>query len=150
MKIFIFSLFLICAHATVSFKTGKIQISKTILNIELAETPEQHEQGLMFRKKLEDGKGMLFIFSDTSERRFWMKNTFLPLSIAFFDDQKKIINILDMKPADSEMQTDFPTYDSAGPAKYALEVPVGWFQKHKIKSGDKFEFISTTNKTNHK
>jgi uncharacterized membrane protein (UPF0127 family) len=136
--------------AEAAFKKAKIQINNNQLEVELAENSQQQAQGLMFRKKLGEGKGMLFIFSDAEARRFWMKNTFIPLSIAFFDEQKSILNILDMKPAESEMQSDFPTYDSVGAAKYALEVPVGWFQKHKIKVGDKFTFVSTANKTPHK
>jgi uncharacterized membrane protein (UPF0127 family) len=157
MKLIAVTIFLLLANFSVvsgaaesSFKKAKIQINNNQLEVELAENSQQQAQGLMFRKKLDEGKGMLFVFSDISTRRFWMKNTFIPLSIAFFSEQKSILNILDMKAAESEMQNDFPTYDSVGAAKYALEVPVGWFQKHKIKVGDKFVFVSTANKTHRK
>jgi uncharacterized membrane protein (UPF0127 family) len=64
-----------------------------------------------------------------------MKNTFVPLSIAYFDKNKKLINVLDMTPVTSEMQNPTETYSSAGPAQYALEMPQGWFERNKIKPG---------------
>jgi uncharacterized membrane protein (UPF0127 family) len=91
----------------------------------------------MYRKTLKEGEGMLFIFSDSKPRRFWMKNTFVDLSIAYLDEHKTIIDILDMKAVKSELEINLPTYPSSGPAKFALEVPLGWFKKHKIKLGDK-------------
>jgi hypothetical protein len=68
---------------------------------------------------------------------FWMKNTRIPLSIAFFDESQKLINALDMDPATSDSP---PLYHSEAPAKYALEVPKGWFAKHRIRRGMKFSF----------
>jgi uncharacterized membrane protein (UPF0127 family) len=142
MKLFPVLLFFLLSTAQAeTFKTGKIKIKDQILKIELAESAGQHSQGLMFRKKLEDGNGMLFIFSDSQVRSFWMKNTFIPLSIAYFSEKKVLIDLQDMAASKSEMQNEYPSYVSAGPAKYALEVPIGWFKKHKIKSGDSFEFL---------
>jgi uncharacterized membrane protein (UPF0127 family) len=122
----------------VEFKTKKLSLGKQTLTVELAETEEQTAQGLMFRKELKEGTGMLFIFPSEELRSFWMKNTFVPLSIGFFNAKKELIDIQDMAPAASEMQTNFPSYQSKGPAQYALEVPKGWFAKHKIKLRDKF------------
>jgi len=122
----------------VEFKTKKLSLGKQTLTVELAETEEQTAQGLMFRKELKEGTGMLFIFPSEELRSFWMKNTFVPLSIGFFNAKKELIDIQDMAPAASEMQTNFPSYQSQGPAQYALEVPKGWFAKHKIKLRDKF------------
>lgn len=147
MKTLLFSLLVplvLCAAPVKSgtqFKTSKLKIGGQVLTVELAETTQQQGLGLMFRKKMPEDKGMLFIFPDTQMRSFWMKNTFLALSIGFFDQEKKLIDIQDMSPAKSEMQTDFPTYQSTAPAKYALEVNQGWFTKHKIKVGDRFELI---------
>lgn len=129
------------AEAKISFKKSKIKVANQVLEVELAETQAQHERGLMFRTELKDGHGMLFIFEDYETRAFWMKNTFVPLSIAYFDTDKKLVNMLDMKPAMSSAQTEFPNYPSEGPAKYALEVPQGWFKRKGIKKGASFSFV---------
>jgi uncharacterized protein len=99
----------------------------------MAVTPEQHERGLMYRKSLPEGQGMLFVFSKAQEQRFWMMNTVIPLSIGYFSSEKKLIKILDMFPP-SKDQTKLPTYPSGGPAMYALEVPLGWFRRNGIKT----------------
>lgn len=126
------------ANAEVQFSKKKIQVGPVSVTVEIADTPEKTSHGLMYRQKLEEGTGMLFVFPDEEPRSFWMKNTFVPLSIGFFDSKKKLIDIQDMEPVKSEMQSDLPTYPSRGPAQYALEVPKGWFKKHKIKIGTKF------------
>ena len=128
-------------HAEVAFRQTKIKIKDQTLLVELADTPSQHAQGLMFRKKLDDGRGMIFVFPNAEIRSFWMKNTFIPLSVGFFDENKKLIDIQDMAATISEMQSDLPSYQSRGPAMYALEVNQGWFKKHKIKPGDRFDFL---------
>jgi uncharacterized membrane protein (UPF0127 family) len=140
MKFFValFLGFVFSSANAVEFKTKKLFLGKQTLVVELAETEEQTAQGLMYRKELKEGTGMLFIFPGEAERSFWMKNTFVPLSIGFFNAKKELIDIQDMAPAVSEMQTNFPSYQSKGPAQYALEVPKGWFAKHKIKLREKF------------
>ena len=84
---------------------------------------------------------MLFIFPDVQPRGFWMKNTFIPLAIGYFNGKKELIDIQEMAAATSEMQKDYPTYVSKEPAQYALEVPTGWFSKHNIKLGQTFKLI---------
>lgn len=101
-------------------------------NVEIAATSEEHAQGLMGRSELCDNCGMLFIFDDDEYRTFWMKNTKIPLSIAFIDKNGIINDIQDMKP----YQT-FPTYSSKYPAKFALEVNQGWFKINNITTGSK-------------
>jgi uncharacterized protein len=125
----------------VDFKVQKLKLGSQVLNVEIAENDKQTSLGLMFRKSLADGSGMLFIFPGEEPRSFWMKNTFIPLSIGFFNAKKTLIDIQDMVPAVSEMQTSFPSYHSKSPAQYALEVPKGWFTKHKIKLGEKFQLL---------
>jgi uncharacterized membrane protein (UPF0127 family) len=127
------------AQGQVKFTTKIIKIANVNINAEIAEKENEHSQGLMFRQKLKEGRGMLFVFKDEQSRTFWMKNTFIPLSIGFFDSKKKLIDIQDMEPMKSEMDTDIKTYTSAGPAQFALEVPVGWFSRHKIKVGAQLE-----------
>tara|TARA_Y100000817_G_C16553792_1_gene409984 strand:- start:19 stop:486 length:468 start_codon:yes stop_codon:yes gene_type:complete len=119
---------------------AKIKVGKVILDVEVAKTPNHRQIGLMFRQKLEEGKGMLFIFDDESYRSFWMKNTFIPLSIAFFSKDKVLVDMQDMTPSTSVMQKQIPQYKSSKPATYALEVPRGWFRKVKINLGDRLEY----------
>lgn len=107
--------------------------------VELAENPEQHAQGLMYRKSLPQDQGMLFVFNEEAPRSFWMKNTFIPLSIAYIDARGKIIDIQDMSPVKSVLEKEPPSYQSKGPARYALEVNQGFFKKNRIKVGDQLK-----------
>jgi uncharacterized membrane protein (UPF0127 family) len=107
--------------------------------VEIAETPEQHERGLMFRDKLGKDDGMLFIFDNEQTRFFWMKNTMIDLSIGYFDGSGALVDIQEMKSGKGIPETALTTYPSAKPAKYALEMNPGWFQKNKIKMGTKLK-----------
>ena len=93
-------------------------------------------------KSLPEDKGMLFIFEHEHSLGFWMKNTLIPLSIGFFDAKQRLIDIQEMKPASSLMEREVPTYQSSGPALYALEMNEGWFKKHKIKVGARLQLVS--------
>jgi uncharacterized membrane protein (UPF0127 family) len=96
---------------------------------ELARTPEERAQGLMYRENLPQGRGMLFIFPDSQMRSFWMSNTFIPLDIAYLDAEMKIVDIQAMEPESLD------SHPSALPAMFALEVPLGWFAGKGIKVG---------------
>lgn len=96
---------------------------------ELARTPEEREMGLMYREDLPKGKGMLFIFPDALTRSFWMKNTFIPLDIAYLDAELRIVDIQAMEAESLDGHT------SAQPAMFALEVPLGWFEEMGIAVG---------------
>jgi uncharacterized membrane protein (UPF0127 family) len=115
----------------IELPTTVISIKGHTLAVELATTPTTRGCGLSHREDLPSNNGMLFIFPHTRPRSFWMKDTFIPLSIAFLDKSGQILNILDMVP----MQTD-PQYQSGQPAGYALEVNQGWFSAHGIEIGD--------------
>jgi uncharacterized membrane protein (UPF0127 family) len=119
------------AFADVSFKTSQLRIGSHPLKVEVAESDAQRMQGLMFREKMAPDDGMLFIFDEPAYHAMWMKNTLIPLSVAFIDANGVILNILDMEPQtlDSHM--------AAGPAVYAIETNKGWFDRKKIKAGDK-------------
>lgn len=127
------------AQTKVKFKKQKIELSykkqKKILNIDIAETEEQHAYGLMFREKLGKDEGMLFIFQNEERRDFWMKNTLVDLDIGYFNKNKTLIDIQQMKAVTSILQTDLPSYPSKGPAQYALEMSQGWFKKNKFPEG---------------
>lgn len=121
----------------ITFKKAQIQVAHKKIQVEIAQTPQQHQRGLMYREKLDQDGGMLFIFEKEDELSFWMKNTYVDLSIAYIDKNKKIVDIQEMK-ATSKMQiVEPPTYPSLKPAQYALEMNQGWFKKNKIKIGDK-------------
>ena len=107
-----------------------ILVGSIPLSVEIADTSYARDQGLMFRDSLEDDSGMIFIFPDCGIRGFWMKNTKIPLSIAFVDESGKILNIENMSPY------DINTKYSKGPAKYAIEVNIGWFDNKGISPGD--------------
>lgn len=108
-----------------------VKIAGHPLKVEVANTHESRSRGLMFRESMPPDDGMLFIFEDVGYHSMWMRNTPLPLSVAFIDSEGKILNILDMQP-----RTD-DTHTAAGPARYAIETNIGWFAKKKIRAGDK-------------
>jgi hypothetical protein len=101
------------------------------IQAEVANTDTTRATGLMFRRSLEGNRGMLFVFSARSTHCMWMKNTFVPLSVAFIDDDGRIVNIADMTPHDET------SHCAAAPVRYALEMNRGWFVSKGIKSGAK-------------
>ena len=110
---------------------SEIDIRDTKLEIETADTPFKRSVGLMYREELSPESGMLFIFPENQEQSFWMKDTHIPLSIAYIDEDGIIINIEDMEPLSLNSVT------SSGPCKYALEVNQGWFEENGIQAGSK-------------
>ncbi len=108
-----------------------VQLQAGMHNIvaEVARTPEQQQTGMMMRTEMATHEGMLFVFDDVSPRCFWMKNTLLPLSIAFIEDDGTIVNIAEMKPRSEA------SHCSEKPVRYALEMNQGWFSKRAIKPG---------------
>lgn len=124
----------------VTFETANLKLGSVNLKVEMAISDEQRARGLMFRRTLDSDAGMLFVFDQEEIQGFWMKNTFIPLSIGFFDANKILVDIQKMTPVKNEYQTNIPRYQSKVPAKYALEVPQGFFENHKIELGTKLEF----------
>ncbi|MNS66542.1 hypothetical protein D3C72_997610 [compost metagenome] len=118
-----------------AFEKKTATLGKIKIKIEVAETPQQHAQGLMFREKMGSDEGMLFIFSGEEPRSFWMKNTLMDLSIGFFTKDRILIDIQEMKSGKGVPDTMLASYVSAKPAKYALEMNKGWFDKMKVKLG---------------
>ncbi|WP_395685107.1 DUF192 domain-containing protein [Caenimonas koreensis] len=101
------------------------------IDAQVAQTGDQRMTGLMFRKEMPQHEGMLFVFEYPSQQCFWMRNTLLPLSIAFVADDGTIVNIDEMKP-----QTD-DSHCSLKPVRYVLEMNTGWFARKGIKAGAK-------------
>ncbi|HXX35761.1 MAG TPA: DUF192 domain-containing protein [Thermodesulfobacteriota bacterium] len=102
--------------------------------VEVAKTPEERNHGLMGRKHLGKDEGMLFIFETEDYHGFWMKDTVIPLSIAFIDKDGRIVSMTDMSPR--TLDSHLPT----APVLYALEMNKGWFSSHRIKTGDVVRF----------
>lgn len=111
--------------------TTVLRIGAHPLKVEVATDEEQRSRGLMFRKSLPRDEGMLFVFEDPGYYAMWMKNTLIPLSVAFVDREGVILNIADMQP-----QT-LDSHLANGPALYAIEANLGWFASHQVRAGDK-------------
>jgi len=109
-------------------KEGKVTVKA-----EIAVTDAQRQQGLMYRKTLKDGEGMLFVFQNDQILSFWMKNTLVPLSIAYIAYDGRILEIYDMQPGNLD-----PVRSSRS-VRYALEVPQGWFSRAGLGVGDRLE-----------
>lgn len=129
--------FLFRQEKEASLQTKMIKVSSgkrtTKLIVQVADTQKKRDKGLMFVGKLPENEGMLFVFSGKTYGGFWMKNTLIPLSIAFLDSDGKILKILDMLPCKEE---DCPSYDPELSYHYAIEVNLGWFDRNQIKVGD--------------
>lgn len=111
-----------------------VEIGAKKISAEIANTPEARQKGLMYRQKMSDDEGMLFVFPDSAPRCFWMKNTLIPLTAIFINDEQKIINAKDMQPLDES------THCSSAPAKYVLEVNQGWLTKYKLSAEKDVKF----------
>jgi uncharacterized protein len=117
-------------------RIAELKVSNVPITVEVADTPQASENGLMFRDALPEDHGMLFIFDQPKKASFWMKNTKIPLSIAYADSEGKILEIKSMKPLD---ETVVPSRSDE--VDYALEVNQGWFARHGITSGAKIDGI---------
>lgn len=109
--------------------TGNGQSQK--LTVELASTEPQREQGLMYRQSLDDSWGMLFLFPQEGMGGFWMKNTYVPLTIAYLAADGTVVDFKDGKPLDETVLTP------SAPYRYVLEVNQGWFTRHGFGAGTK-------------
>ncbi len=109
--------------------TTPISAGMHLIQAELAVTPDQQATGMMFRRQMGTNEGMLFVERSAAVRCFWMRNTLLPLTIAFVADDGTIVNLADMEPQSEA------SHCSAKPVRYALEMNQGWFAKHGIKAG---------------
>ena len=119
------------AQTVVELPTVPLAINGNKLTVEVARTTEQQMTGLMYRFSLKPDHGMVFVFDRSEQRAFWMKNTNIPLSIAFVAADGRIVNIEDMAPRDET------SHFSVGPAMYAIEMRKGWFAERGIKAGDR-------------
>jgi uncharacterized protein len=117
-------------------KTVRLSCRGIEVLAEVARTEEEMAKGLMFRTELRDGRGMLFAYTTDERLSFWMKNTLIPLSIAYMAADGTIVDIMDMTPR------SLAPLRSTRSVRYALEVPQGWFDRVGIKAGDRMEIPS--------
>ncbi len=119
--------------ASASLPMAQLNVGMHLIHAEVADTPESRQQGLMYRKSLRQNAGMLFIFNEKAGHCFWMKNTPLPLSIAFLSDDGTIVNIADMQPHSES------NHCPKVAVRYALEMQQGWFAQRGVTAGAKID-----------
>jgi len=140
--IVVVSLFLsIECSARPNFEKKKIIIGTKIITVEVADSGDERSHGLMFIEKLAVDEGMLFVFDIEEPLSFWMKNTLIPLSIAYTNSKKEIVDIQEMVREKSLLIQSPKTYPSKSPARYAIEMNKGWFTKNKIKTGARWNYL---------
>lgn len=104
-----------------------------VIRAEVAASDADRQQGLMFREKMGPNEGMVFLFAGPASVCMWMKNTLIPLSVAFLDENGKIVNIEDMQPQTTD------SHCAKRPIRYALEMNQGWFRQKNLKPGSIIE-----------
>ncbi len=109
----------------------KLSAGMHLLDVQLAQTPQERQIGLMFRKEMPQHEGMLFVFEQPATQCFWMRNTLIPLTAAFVADDGTIVNLADMKPQNDD------SHCSTKPVRFVLEMNQGWFAKRNIQAGYK-------------
>ncbi|HLJ61314.1 MAG TPA: DUF192 domain-containing protein [bacterium] len=125
-------------HAVVTFaERGQT----TRVQVEIADSEASRETGLMCRTSLAGDAGMLFVFGDDTNVPFWMKNTLIPLSIAFMDSKLRIVGLFDMPVASDPSSDEIPTYGPKAKYRYALEVNQGFFMQHGIDTRAKVDIV---------
>jgi len=121
--------------------TDSLNNSKTKIDIQIANNDFDRELGLMFRKQMDENRGMLFIFPVEERQSFWMHNTFIPLDMIFVNAAEKIVTI----HRNTQTLSD-QSYPSTAPAKYVIEVNAGYCSRHNINEGDKINYIELSQK----
>lgn len=129
-------------QAAFAADTTKLMVKGITVPVEVAADNASREKGLMFRKHLPENSGMLFVMDRNDGICMWMKNTLIPLSVAFIDKDGFIINIEKMKPLTLDIHC------SKAKAVYALEMNESWFEKNHVKPGDKISRLPLPRQTN--
>ena len=118
-------------QAQTNLPRTKLSAGMHMLDVQLAQTPQERQIGLMFRKEMPQHEGMLFVFEQPATQCFWMRNTLIPLTAAFVADDGTIVNLADMKPLSDD------SHCSTKPVRFVLEMNQGWFAKRNIVAGYK-------------
>ena len=133
------ALWLLCAAVPVAMAASAadrvtIDANGHRILAEVADTPDARDRGLMFRTAMPADHGMLFVYPNDARHCMWMRNTYVPLSVAFLDEHGRVINTDEMVP-----RTD-TSHCAAGPARFVLEMPAGWFLQHGVGGGTRLDF----------
>lgn len=123
-------------HAQSAMPRTELSAGMYRIEVEVAATQENRMTGLMQRRSMPANQGMLFVFTQPQRHCMWMKNTLLPLSVAFLDDEGRILNVEDMQP-----QTE-DNHCAAKPARFALEMNLGWFRQKGVRPGQKIDGVA--------
>jgi uncharacterized membrane protein (UPF0127 family) len=135
MKKLLISLLALAGVLGAGPRFAMVYVQDKPFRVEIADTPEKHARGLMFRTCLKEGYGMLFVFADDEPRSFWMKNTLIALDMIFINADRQVVDLFhSVPPCPGD---PCPSYSSALPARYVLEVAGGQAKKLKLKIGDK-------------
>ena len=125
-----------CAQTSAGLPAPQLSLPRTQLTVgmhridaQIAATDAQRATGLMHRTAMPEGEGMLFVFERAGVQCFWMKNTLIPLTAAFIDDDGRIVNLADMQPQSED------NHCSTAPVRYVLEMNQGWFAQRHIRAG---------------
>jgi uncharacterized membrane protein (UPF0127 family) len=121
------------AQQLAKFPVISLTAGMHVIKAEVAAREAERQQGLMFRKKMGANEGMVFLFDAPGKVCMWMKNTYIPLSVAFINDSGRIVNIEEMQPHTTD------SHCAEKEARYALEMNAGWFKRKNIKPGSKIE-----------
>ncbi|MEM2909303.1 MAG: DUF192 domain-containing protein [Candidatus Bilamarchaeaceae archaeon] len=136
---------LLLAHAELSTSRKQIRITNkngeiVTVTVEIADNPIKRAKGLMFRQSLGEYEGMLFVFTASGRYSLWMVNTTIPLDAIFFDENRRVVDIIRMKPCNLP---PCPTYSPKKNAKYILEVNAGFAEAHGITEGCEFSYVES-------
>ena len=118
-------------QAQMDLPRTRLSAGMHLLDVQLAQTPQERQIGLMFRKEMPQHEGMLFVFEQPATQCFWMRNTLIPLTAAFVADDGTIVNLADMKPLSDD------SHCSTKPVRFVLEMNQGWFARRNIAAGYK-------------
>ncbi len=130
-RLFLLLALLLSGAARAELPVVQLGTGMHLIRAELADSMGARMEGLMHRKSMPQGSGMVFVFEENATHCMWMKNTLIPLSVAFIDEAGTIINIADMQPHSEQ------SHCATRPARYALEMNKGWFAQRGIKPGAK-------------
>jgi len=122
--------FLVFFISSNTFSADEIKINNLLSNIEVASNPNDRRKGLMFRKSLPEDYGMFFVWEYRERQCMWMRNTYVPLNVAYIDTKGKILEIYEMLPLSED------SICSKKRVKYALEVNLDWFKRNNVQVGD--------------
>lgn len=114
-----------------------LYLQNRVIEVEVADDPLERRIGLMHRRQMPEDWGMLFVYPEPLPLRFWMKDTLIPLSVAYLSDDGEVLSIVEMSVAPAG--GPYPSYPTQASVRFALEMNAGWFQRHHIKAGDRIE-----------